>query len=118
MDVNIVTELMDQILNATWIQNILIIVLGVIMALVRILLLPISFIVNMFFPDIEAMLSSIPFIFDTAGTYLAWSFSAFAIPPIVITALILYYGYILVVPFALWTLKLGYKWITTLKGLF
>lgn len=111
-----VQDFLDGLLNAQWLQDFLQFLIGVVMVLTNIVLLPVNAFISTFFPDVDELLQTIPAIFENAGTYLAWIFSAFALPPAVITLVTLYYGYVLIVPVALWGFKLGIKWYKAIKG--
>jgi len=107
--------MLDQLISFSWLTTLVEIVLQVIMTIVAILLTPISMIISTYLPDFDNALRSLAQMFDYAITYMGWIISAFAIPSLVITAMIAYYTFVVLSKLTMWSIKLGISWYRAIK---
>lgn len=82
----------------------------IVMQLVNLLLTPATNILNSLIPDLSSYTSSISSFLGYCTYSIGWVFSAFGIPPAVISLLIAYYTFVLTAPLAVWAIKLVVKW--------
>lgn len=106
----------DALLNASWLQSLMTLLIQVAMALSGILLLPISALIKTYIPDFDAGLEKLPLIFDYVIQYAGFVVQAFAIPPILITMLVGYYTFAVTTRLAFWSFKIALKWVKMIPG--
>lgn len=100
----------ETILSANWMQDFIFFLIGVLMAIVSILLMPISILLAAMFPDFDGALNNIASLFGYASTYMSWLLDAFAVPPIVITLMVGYFTFTVISRLAFWGFKVGLNW--------
>lgn len=107
--------MIEDILKSTFITKLFEILITVIMTIVGIILIPVSIIINTYFPDFDQALSLLADTFDYIMYYAGWILSAFAIPTLVISAMIGYYTFVLMTKTLAWPFKIGLQWFKAFK---
>lgn len=85
-------------------------VMGLLLSVLDILLIPINYIIDKLIPGLNDALLQIADYFDLANTYMAWIFSAFAIPATAVTLAASYYLFTFLVTVGVYSFKLIIKW--------
>jgi len=102
------------LLDADLLSSLLTVVIEIAMAFVGIILIPISFLVSVLMPDLDAALLKVPAVFDYASTYMGWIISAFGIPSLVLTLMVGYYLFAVTSKITVWPVKVALSWYRAL----
>jgi len=110
-----IEELLNSLANAKWLNSLVEIMMNVLIAIVKILLLPFDIIIRQFFPGFTDVIQNLQHVFDYAGQYAGWFLSAFAIPSSILAIVVIYYTFIISARFYLWFIKTALRWIRAIK---
>jgi len=103
------------LLDAGFLGDLVRIVIEVIMAIVGIILTPISALISVMMPDVDEALLKVPEVFAYANTYLGWLISALALPGILLTLVVGYYTFSVTMKLLVYPVKLALNWYRALK---
>lgn len=104
------SDILQNILNSSFIENLFKIIMGILVGIVKLILYPVGLLVKQFMPDLDGALSQIGDYFDIVLHYIGWATSALGIPSIVIVMIVGYYTFVLSTTIATWGIKLVVKW--------
>ena len=88
--------------------------ISLVLQFVEILLYPIDTLVQNYLPSLSSALQSVSTFLSYCVSSIGWVISLVGIPTSVISLLIAYYGFALVVPALVYIVKLGIKWYRAL----
>lgn len=84
--------------------------LSVVSALISVILLPFTVLIETFMPSVNDGLSALAEIFVYANTYMAWLLNALAVPAPAILIISSYYIFAFTVSLSTWGVKLVLSW--------
>lgn len=85
-------------------------IIGLLVAILDLILLPFNLLITNYAPGFDDALMTIADYFNYANTYMAWIFSAFAVPTFAITMAAGYYLFVFTITFGAYSFKLLLKW--------
>lgn len=90
-------------------------IMKLIIKLVSVLLSPIDNLITSSLPTLSNGLTAFNSLIDYALNFIGYVVDASGLSSTAISLIILYYGFVLVVPLAVYTIKLAIKWYNALK---
>lgn len=102
-------------MSSTMLSGIMSILLSVVSQIVAIMMAPIGAIINATLPEVDYVFTQVSTWVDYLTEYAGWVINAFAIPSLVITMIITYYGFIVTTSFGAYGIKLAIKWYEAIK---
>lgn len=91
-------------------------IIYILLGLIRIIMLPIDFIINQFIPNFSQLTTNIISFFETVTTYLGWAINAIPLNSIALALIVAFWTFKLSAPVIAWLLKLTFKWWRAVKG--
>lgn len=91
------------------------VIIGTVLLLVKIILMPIDYIIAQFIPTLSDALTAIGQFLTLIASGLGWAISASGIPYFAIALVATYGIFRLTLPIQMYFVKLAIKWYTTLK---
>lgn len=105
-----INETIQGLLNSTFFQQLIEIILTVVSTIVSIILLPFSVLIELFLPDFSSAMGQVQALFNYMGQYMGWAINAAGIPVVVVAMITGYFTFAISLTIAAWLVKLFLKW--------
>lgn len=103
------------ILNSEFVENFIVIIVKVVMALVNLILFPIGALIETLVPDVNDGIGAIAQYFEYAGQYVGFIIDAMLIPTAALAVIGTFFTFVITIQFIVWGIKLASSWLKVLK---
>lgn len=105
-----INDAIQGLLNSTFFQQLIEIIMTVVSTIVSIILLPFAVLIEQFLPDYSNAMGQVQALFTYMGQYMGWAINAVGIPVVVVAMITGYYTFVISLTLGVWLIKLFLRW--------